>query len=169
MKKVLFVLLGLVVVLFLVVLVAGLAAESVEYENRIVIERPAEEVWAVFTDASRMKEWMDDLDTIENLSGNHLEVGSRWRLLFGEDELLETVTAVEPGKRYAFDMETEVFLGDTDVRLVAKDGGTELISTTRVVGNNVLLRGMFAFMKRSFVGRTQEQYERLKARVEGPK
>lgn len=167
MKKFLFVVLGLVVLLLLGVVIAGMTTDVIEYENRVVIDRPVEQVWAAFTDVSRLEQWMTDLDTIENVSGEHLEVGSQWRLVFDEDVLHETVTAVEPPNRYAFDMRTNVFEGDTDVSLAAVDGGTELTSSTRVVGSNPLLHGMFVFMESSFHDRTQEQFERFAAIVEG--
>ena len=168
MKKFLLILIGLVILLALGVTGAGMTSESIEYENRVLIDASPEEIWARFIDTDGMPEWMGDLDSVENISGAPLEVGSSWTLVYGNDELLETVTAAEPGKLYAFDMQTDGFVGQAVVRLEPKDGGTELISTTKVVAHNAFKRGLFVAMKGSFADRTQAQYERLKDVIENP-
>jgi uncharacterized protein YndB with AHSA1/START domain len=165
---------GVIIVLLIVVVVGvGLAVPEFEYENRITIDRPAEVVWPTFTDASRMKEWLADMVSAEVISGKHLEVGSRWKFVFDSEgervEVIEQVTAVEPNARYAFDMETEPFTGNTDIRLVPQGAKTELVATTKVVGRNVAFAALMRVFRGSMIEQSQKSYDALKRAVEsGP-
>ncbi|MFG0315972.1 MAG: SRPBCC family protein [Planctomycetota bacterium JB042] len=170
MKKFSLVLLGLIAVFLVGFLGLGLASESIEYRNEIVIDRPPEEVWAVFSDPDRAKSWMTGLERIENLSGEHLQVGSRWKLVFlegGEEiEVLETVTAVEPNRRFAFDLDAEPMLGHTEVRFEPEGEGTRLVATNEMRAKGLIWRAVFRLSRTMFQARSQEQYALLKARIE---
>jgi hypothetical protein len=120
-----------------------------------------------------MKEWLADLVSAEVVSGKHLEVGSRWKFVFETEgervELIEQVTAVEGNARYAFDMETDPFTGNTDIRLVGDGGKTEMVATTRVVGRNVAFKALMRMFRGSMIEQSQKSYEALKRVVEaGP-
>lgn len=170
MKKFLLLLLGLLALLILTILGVGLASESVEYENSVTIDRPPAAVWAVFSDADRMKDWMIGLERFENISGEHLEVGSRWRFVFLEDgkeiEVTETVTAVEENRRFAFDLDAEPFQGHTEVTLVPEGTGTRLTAANTVRGKGLLWRAVMRLSTAIFESRGQEHYSKLKTLIE---
>jgi uncharacterized protein YndB with AHSA1/START domain len=164
--KALKILLGIVVLGVIALLGVGLATPEFEYENEVVIDKPVATVWAVFTDESRMKDWLFGLVKVENLAGKPLEVGSRWRLEFevdGEEVIVdETVTAVEPNRRYAFDATTDVFTGPTEITFTELDGRTKVSARSRVVGGNVFLRAFLRMAKSMMVEQSQKSYDALK-------
>lgn len=164
--KVLKILLGIVVIGIVALLGVGLATPEFEYENEVVIDKPVATVWAVFTDESRMKDWLHGLVKVENLAGKPLEVGSKWRLEFDEDGkkvvIDEVVTAVEPNRRYAFDVSNELFTGPTDITFSEVDGRTKITATSRVVGANVLVRSFLRMAKPMMIEQSQKSYDALK-------
>lgn len=161
---------GLLLLLFVLFLGVGLLSSSFEYENRITIERTPEQVWTVFTDQERMGDWLDGFVRIENLSGNPMEVGSRWKLVFDMDgevvELIEEMTVIEPNRRFAFNLETDPFSGTTDVRLTPSGEHTELVATSTVIGRNIFMRAFMRIMKGYFEKQAQKSYDKLKVLAE---
>lgn len=66
-------------------------------EANVVIERPLDEVWAVFNDPKLQTEWNSDLLGYERVSGKGNEEGSVSRLTFkrGHGETVLTATVLE--------------------------------------------------------------------------
>lgn len=165
--KILAVVAGILVVGFFGI---GLAFPTLTVDYTFTIDKPVDHTWKVFTDVARMPEWMDDLQEVQNLAGNHLEVGSRWKLVFlqkGETiEVIEEVTACKPPELYAFDMETEPFTGATEIRLRAEGAKTEFTATSTFSGRNLVWRSILGVMKGTMADQMQVSYEKLKSVVE---
>ena len=163
---------GIIVALLVVVFLAvGLVTPEFSYESKVTVNAPAEFAFEVFMDGSKMKEWISSLESIENISGAEREIGSKWKLTFDENgekiEILETATAYEPNKRYAFDVETEPFLGNIDIRFTALDSmTTEIKAVSFMSGKNILWKSVLALSKSTIEERSQEQYETLKNVIE---
>lgn len=140
--KVLKILAALLLPFAVTFLVIGMLSREFTYDNTVTIDRPVDHVWRVFTDVSRMKDWLLGLQGVEHLSGTPLAVGGRSKLVFvegGEEiEVIETVTAVAPGELYVFDQEADPFTGSTEIRFTPRNGHTDLSARTTMRGRNVL-------------------------------
>ncbi len=167
--KVLRILGGVVLVLALVFLGLGLVS-TMTIENEVLIDQPVARTWQVFTDEAKASEWMINLEKIENLEGAPLEVGSKWRLSFDENgksvSVVEKVTQCVEHEVYAFDMEADPFLGNTEVRFEPVGDRTKVTATTIMEGRNILWRSMLRVMKGQITKRNQATYENLKRVVE---
>src|SRR5258705_1303275 len=121
------VILGLVCAAFIAI---GFVRPEVSAVDSTVINRSPEVVWRVFTDAARAREWMTGLQSIQTISGGHLQPGSVHKLVFIDGnrrmELNETVTAVEPNRLFAFDSCMEEMNGTTNGIPSPQDTGTKL-------------------------------------------
>lgn len=158
---------GVVIAAFLAI---GIVKPSVSISHSTLVNRSPEVVWKVFTDASRAKEWMTGLMSMETVSGTRMTVGSRHKLVFLENdrrvEMQETITALEPGKLYAFDSSMEQMTGSTTVRLTPKDGGTQLTFEGDFRGRSMLWRSLMAILQPMIDKRQGEDMDKLKALVE---
>src|SRR5258705_10515448 len=147
------VILGLVCAAFIAI---GFVRPEVSAVDSTVINRSPEVVWRVFTDAARAREWMTGLQSIQTISGGHLQPGSVHKLVFIDGnrrmELNETVTAVEPNRLFAFDSSMEEMNGTTNVILAPKDAGTELTFESVYRGNSIVWRSMLVIMRHALTG-----------------
>ena len=68
-----------------------------KYSVSITIDKPVDEVVALFDNVDNMKKWMEGLESFEHISGTPGEVGAKSRLKFKmgkrEIEMIETITA----------------------------------------------------------------------------
>ena len=88
--KVLRYILGLIVLLLIAFFTLGFLNPEISYETRTEIQASVEETFAVFNDPERMGEWLVGFHSMENISGNDNEVGSKWKLRFEENgEVME--------------------------------------------------------------------------------
>lgn len=164
--------LGVIVALLVVGFFAiGIVTPKFSYHNAVTVNAPVEKAFSVFTDESKMHGWMPTLQNIENVSGAPLEVGSKWKLIFDEGgrkiEVLEEMTAVDPNQRFAFNLDTEPFVGTVDIRFTAVDSATSKVEATSTVdGKNMMWKSILAMSKSTFESRAQEQYDLLKKVIE---
>jgi uncharacterized protein YndB with AHSA1/START domain len=158
---------GVLVVAFLCI---GVVKPSVSVSLSTLVNRSPEVVWKVFTDASRAKEWMTGLMSMETVSGTRMTVGSRHKLVFLENdrrvEMEETLTAIEPGKLYAFDFSLKEATGSTTVRLTPKDGATQLTFEGDFRGRSMLWRSLMVILQSMVDKRQSEDMEKLKTLAE---
>lgn len=161
---------SLVLVLMLAFVGVGLMSSRVVLASEVEIDKPIEQVWRVFSDETRMQEWMDGLQRTESISGDALTVGGRSKLVFleGEEEIevIEEVTECKPGELYSFKMETDPFEGTTEIRFSAGENGTKLSAVTTMDGRNLVWCALLRLMKGAIADRNQGYYENLKRLIE---
>ncbi|MBK9155506.1 MAG: SRPBCC family protein [Chloracidobacterium sp.] len=67
-----------------------------KYSQSVTIDKPLEEVIALFDNVDNMYEWMEGLESFEHLEGTPGEVGAKSRLKFDMNgrkiEMIETIT-----------------------------------------------------------------------------
>jgi len=149
---------------------AVLFAPAVQYETRVVVDRPVDACWRVFADDSRMGEWLTGFKSIETISGEPHQAGSRFRLTFEEDGqqivFEEEVLVWKEEEEFSFRLEHAMMDSDNTIRFSdLGDGRTEIVSTSEVRGHP-LFKPVLPLMKGSFVERNEQTYERLKAMIE---
>ncbi len=168
--KILKIILGLVVGLALVFFAVGIFAPSFTYENKIEVNAPVEKAWAIFADPSRMGEWLTGFQSMETISGNPGEVGSKHRMVFVEDGeemvIMEEVTAFQENELFAFTMDADPFMSDVEIRFAGDNTRTEITAINHIEGKNLIWKSVLRLMKSMVVNRGQEQYNKLKEIIE---
>lgn len=168
--KILKVILGIVVGLVVVFFAVGIFAPSFTYENKVEVNAPVEKAWAIFTDESRMGDWLTGFQSIETINGNPGEVGSKYRMVFvenGEEMVItEEVTAYRENELFAFTLDADPLISDVEVKFTGNDERTEIIATNLVEGKNLVWKSLLRLMKSMLANRGQEQYDKLKEIIE---
>ena len=106
--KILKIILGLVVGLALVFFAVGIFAPSFTYENKVEVNASVEKAWAIFTDESRMGDWLTGFQSMETISGNPGEVGSKTEWSFvenGDVDYLGHRNQLAEGLKVSFEIE----------------------------------------------------------------
>lgn len=170
MKKLLLGLFGTVILLVVVFLSFGFLYPTQMTETRVTINKPREAVWAYFTDQSKLKDWLPNVKSIENMSGEPMTKGSKFRMTFVENGreivMTETMTEVKSNEVFAFVLENEVITANVKVMFTGNGDKTDVTEQNTFVGGNLFWRSLFAVMKASFQKQAMENYQKLKTNIE---
>ncbi len=175
MKKILALLLIIIFSSAIAFVALGIFITEVEYENNLEINAPIDAVWDLLTDHSRSTEWMDQLEKFELLEGEHQRVGTKMLLEFesAQDQkpirAIETITEIEKPQRFAFDMDTDLFTGNTEITLESKGNKTDLTAINKVSGKSVYWRSLLFLIKGHLQSQSQISYDNLKHILEKQK
>ena len=153
-------------VLFIVFLSFGFFKPVIAYRNSIVVDVSPEEAFQVFLDSSNMKLWITGLSRIDFVEGQMNSVGSKWKLILDQEgahyEMLETMTAFEPNRRFAFLLVNEVLTTDVDIRFTPSQQGTIITADNIVKGKNLQWHSLFVVLSSSLKNQSQGMYDNLK-------
>ncbi len=170
MKKLLLFILSFIILLVGAFFAVGFVVPKFEYTNRVEIDRPADVVWDYFADASKAKDWIRGLKSMELIEGQPNTPGAKFKMEFEDDgrqiTMTETVKTWKPREEFAFKLENEVMISDTTVRFTEQNGKTTVVQTVNAQGGNPFWRSLFALMRGTFESQGQEIMENLKRNVE---
>lgn len=139
-------------------------------ENEVLIQASPEQVWQVFTDDSKMDQWITGFKKSKTISGEPLQVGSKHEMTFlergKEMTFLETVTQVVPAKEYSFNLSHDIMSSKNKVTLTGQNDVTKLVQVVDFKALTFGFKLMTFFMKGAMRKRNQSDLERLKQLVE---
>ncbi|MEZ5308064.1 MAG: SRPBCC family protein [Pyrinomonadaceae bacterium] len=171
MKKILLGLLVLIVLGVAVFFAPGILAGDQHNETVVQVNKSREDVWKKFADENGMKEWLMGFKKIETVSGAPMTVGSKFRITFDREgdeiHMMQTMTAIEEGKRFAFTLENEVMKSDIEVTLQDKGLVTDVRQAETYHGGNIFWHSLFYWLKSTFEANSKETLERFKKYAEG--
>ena len=109
-------------------------------------------------------------ESMETISGNPGEVGSKYRMIFVEngDEMviMEEVTAFQEKNLFGFTLDADPLISDVKVKFTGDESKTEITATIHVEGKNLLWKSTLRLMKSMIANRGQGQYNKLKEIIE---
>lgn len=150
----------------------GLIFPTLSTETRVTINKPRAEVWKYFTDQSKLKDWLPNVKSIENISGEPMTTGSKFKITFeenGEIVMTETMTEVKEPEVFAFVLENEVITANDRITFIDKGDKTEVVENNTFSGGNIFWRSLFVVMKSTFEKKSAENYQKLKNNIENQK
>jgi uncharacterized membrane protein len=161
------ILLGACVVSFLLI---GVFMPRLDYKITFEVNKPLDQTFKVFMDASLAGQWMTGFKRVETLSGKPGEVGSKYRLVFeeGDKEIIvdEEILVMKENEAFAFSMENEALTGRGEFRFKDKNGSTEIIYINDTAGPNIILKSVLALFRSNIMERNKKDFEKLKAIIE---
>jgi uncharacterized protein YndB with AHSA1/START domain len=103
-----------------------------EITRRIVIDRPADEVWAVLAHFDDLARWAPNVDHSSLTTAEDEGIGVERRVQVGRNVLLERVTEWEPGRRlsYTIDGLPPVIRSAANTWTLAEDHGATAVAVT---------------------------------------
>jgi uncharacterized protein YndB with AHSA1/START domain len=149
--------------------IAYLIIPPTEFRVRVEVERPVGVAWHVFADESRMEDWLGGFQSLETISGEPGEPGSRHRLTFVEDgqeiAFEEEVLSRVDYEKFSFRMTHPMMTGEYEIAFEDIDARSAIVVDGKVRGEG-FLRPMMPMMRASMVERVTADYERLKRLIE---
>ena len=140
----------------------------IQHEVTIHLDKPVEQVFAFFTDTSKLTTWQSNLIKSEQLSEGPLRTGSRFRevrrINNKEEEIEAEITTLEPNKRLETKTVTKPQAMVSYV-LNPEQGGTRL-SYKFVLMTSGPMRLMEPIMASSIKKGTEADFEALKRILE---
>jgi ligand-binding SRPBCC domain-containing protein len=172
-KKILLSLLGLILLLVIGFFALGFSYPTLTSETRVTINKPRDVVWAYFVDQKNLSNWLPKVKSIENISGEPMTAGSKFKMTFEEDGreivMTETMTEVKDKEVFAFILENEIMKANARLTFIDKGDSTEVVENNTFEGGNIFWKSLFVLMKSSMAKNSAEAYNKLKTNVENIK
>ncbi|WP_298320012.1 SRPBCC family protein [uncultured Aquimarina sp.] len=163
-------LLFLIIILALIFFGKGMLTPSVSYENEIVVNKPANESWAVMSDESNLPKWIEGFKRTELVSGMENTVGAVSKVYVeenGEEMMMEeTITAVKPNEHMAMTFTMDFMDMDYEMLFKEKDGKTTISSKSTTMGNGIFAKSLISFMSGSMKEQEDKNLNNLKKIIE---
>ena len=170
LKYILFPILGFILLFFLI----GLIKPVTKYGHTITVDKSIEEAWGVTQDESKFDQWLKGFKSMELISGEKNEVGSKHKVIVnpGEGqpdfEMIETLISIKEFEHVEMHFDSEMMDFEQIISFKENDGKTTVSTDSKVIGKNRMSRSMFAIMEMfgSFTKQETENVENLKKVIE---
>jgi len=162
----------LVVLLFILVafFTLGLVRPTVQYESKILVDKPVDRSFMVFLDVSKMGEWLTGFKKIEIVKGMPNIPGSIFNLTMEingkEITVTEEVTDFRWYDRFSFTLEHDLMSVKCENVFAAQDMKTEITCTYTVTGKNLFWRSLDVLLKGKMEKQAQDDFDKLKKVIE---
>ncbi|UCG28186.1 MAG: SRPBCC family protein [Bacteroidales bacterium] len=148
----------------------GLLFPKVEYESKVIVDRPVDKSFMVFLDVRKMSQWLTGFKSIELISGMPNMPGSRFLLTMEvngrEVTATEEVTGFRWNEMFAFTLENDIMTVSSEIRFVRQEMKTEITGKNTVHGKNLFWKSLNVLLRNSMSRQSQEDYTKLKKVIE---
>tara|TARA_B100000497_G_C7658064_1_gene396211 strand:- start:992 stop:1492 length:501 start_codon:yes stop_codon:yes gene_type:complete len=142
----------------------------VEYSSHVSINKPLKEVWAVYQDEGKMRDWLEGFESIELVKGNRNDIGSEYIVKMNQEgqtfEIKETLKSYKEFENINFDFDNEMMLMNYNTEFTENEIGTTIHSRSIVRGHGILMRAMMPFIKGSMIAQEEKNLRGLKEVIE---
>ena len=169
--KILKIIAGAIAAIFIVYLLIGVFVPTVNYTTEVEVNKSLKESWGVFSDESKVNDWVTGITSMELLEGTKGTVGAKTKLNMEQNgepfDLIEEILEVKKEEKCAIKYDNEMMTQNVDINFSAKDENTTVIKVNSTVeGKGMMVKPMFAFMKGSIKKVSDGMYGRLKELIE---
>ncbi len=168
--KALKIILGLVSGLVVAFVLVGFMIPELNFTTTVRASRSVDVTFDVFTNVDLMDQWLEGFESIEILSGEPEEIGSKFRVRFNDDgteiEFTEELKTFEEGKAYGFLMDAGFFTNDTMFSFSEESGETTIRASNSMIGSSWYMRSLLPFMKSDMQRQQVETLQALAALAE---
>jgi uncharacterized protein YndB with AHSA1/START domain len=156
---------GIIVALALAFVFVGMMIPVIAFKTSVVVQRPVETTFSVFTDMDLIGEWLEGFESVELIEGEPYEVGSQFRFRLNDDgmeiEFTETLTAFEENEVYAFMIDADVFQNEVSFTFTGNGDETTIKASNSITGSVWYMRSILPFMKSEFMRQQKESLNLL--------
>ena len=168
--KVLRIILGILGLVLVIFLGAGLVSPSVNYEVETSVDLPVEKAFALFNDKDFLDDWFPELTKIEPIEEKPGIIGSSYKLHFNSEGqeivMTETIQDWKENERIVFMHDAGNMIKTDDFTFIAEGGKTTMRNEVSCRGSNYIHRCMFAFFKGMFRKYDQGYIDNFKTAAE---
>lgn len=170
MKRILKILGGLLLLLMIVFFATGLVVKETTYQVSVTIDKPVEEVFKVFNNQSKLKDWIPSVKVFEPIEEKEGKVGSTYRMVVdnqGKDfEMTERITVFEENKRVGLEFDAQGMFKTDDIIFTSSGTSTTITNNASCRGTTYLTKCMFPYFKSAFIKTDQASLDNFKTMVE---
>ncbi len=145
-------------------------AANMKTTVQVSINKPAQEVWQIMQDETKLSQWLTNFVSVEHLSGVKGAAGSKSKMIFKEGgrtmEIIEHILNVKENKEMHFTLSHHTMFSDVKIRLISKDKSTVVMQTVETHPQGFFMKLFFGFMKGAMRKRMQTDFENLKKLTE---
>lgn len=164
------IIIGIILLLFILFILIGIFIPEVKFSSKVEVNKPVSLAWKIFTDDSKMADWLPGFKSAEHISGEDNVPGSVYKMVFEEKgrvfEMMETIMAVEENKEFSFDLDHKLMSSKNSVLFESQGDKTIIQGLTNTKGKGIIMRGLFPFMLGSMKKSNQKTYDNLKKLIE---
>ncbi len=165
------IILGVIIALTIVFFATGLFFKEIVYTTEVAIEKPIQEVFTLFNDSSKIKNWIPELQSIEPIDEKSEKTGSTYKMVIknknGEEiTLQEKVIAFVPNEKVTLRFNSPTMLKFDDYIFSFSDGKTTIKNNSKCVGGSYILSCLFPYFKGKLKSIDQEYLNNFKTFIE---
>ncbi|WP_299681880.1 SRPBCC family protein [uncultured Tenacibaculum sp.] len=165
------IILGVIVALTIVFFATGLFFKETTYTTQITVNKPIDEVFSLFNNTSKIKNWIPDVQSIEAINEKPEKTGSTYKMVVknnnGEEIALEEkVIAFVPNEKVTLRFKSPTMLKTDDYVFSFSDGNTTIQNNSRCIGGSYILSCLFPYFKGKLQSIDQEYLNNFKAFIE---
>lgn len=162
-------------VLLLAFIAAGMIHPSLTYRHEIEANKPIAEAWAVSQDVSKFDQWLEGFKSMELISGEMNQPGSKYKIIMNpgegqEDfEMTETLVSINENDHVQMSFDSEMMDFEQSMTFSEVDGKTKIVTDSKILGKGIMMRSTFACMEicmGSFQKQEAKNLEALKKLIE---
>jgi uncharacterized membrane protein len=140
-------------------------------ENTVEISKPPSDVYEFLVDEENLSLWIKNFIKLERLEGEEGEVGSTSKHIYNENgktiEFIEEITAKETGKLFKGVLRNrQVEIKISNELFLLADNSTRLVVVSEFYPQNLIIKIVTFFSKKSIIKRQQDDLQRLKEAIE---
>lgn len=161
------IILGIIIALTLVFFATGLIFKETKYTTEVNINKPISEVFTLFNDSSKTKEWIPELESIEEVDIKPGKIGSIYKMVIKNSKgeiinLQERVMAYVPNEKVTLFFNADNMLKKDDYSFSFKDGVTTIRNNSICRSNSYILGCVFPYFKSTFKKQDQGYLDNFK-------
>ncbi len=145
------IILGIIITLSVIFFATGVVVKEIKYTTEVEIDKPINEVFALFEDADKRQEWLPEIKSIEPIEEKVGKLGSTYKMTIenqGEEVIMtEKIMAYVPNEKLTFQFDSDQMIKTDDYNFTANGNKTKVVQHCTVRAKGYLMACMFPYFK----------------------
>jgi uncharacterized membrane protein len=169
MKKIK-IILGVITALVVIFFATGLIVKETTYTASVTVNKPLKEVFQVFNDISKIKNWIPELKSLEVVEEKLGKTGSVYKMVVTnqgqEITMTEKVLAYVPNEKIVLFFDAENMLKRDEYVFVENESKTTITLQASCKSDSFIMACLFPYFKGVFKDQDQSYLNNFKAYIE---
>ena len=145
------IILSVISILVVAFLITGLVVKETTYKTQVVINKPVEEVFKLFTTIDSVQNWVTDIKSIEVINQNPNIIGSTYKMKVDNrgDEVTMTqkVLAYVPNEKVTYYYDAENMIKTDSYSFLVVNNATTITKSSACSSNSYIMACVFPYFK----------------------
>jgi uncharacterized protein YndB with AHSA1/START domain len=173
MKLFLKITIGILLLLALIFFGTGIFIKETTYKVKTTIDKPIDEVFALFNDPTQIKNWLNAIKSFEPINETKNKIGSTYKITIdnkGQDFVMtEKITAFDINKEIGIEFDAQGMLKNDFIEFSSDGNKTVITNNVSCKGTNFMLKCTFPYFKKAFMREDQNNLDNFKNYIETKK